>query len=345
MMLQRVKRGTCAGLACHRQSPMNPALPPALKARIEVLLEGKSRNELAKRAAAISKLYRAGGGSTATVTDEASVIAYLVARMPATYAAAAAVFASISHADSNFTPQSLLDVGAGPGTTSWAAGESWPGLQNITMVDSNPQFLRMAKRLAETDRTLASAEIVAGDLQNATWTLPNAELVAASFVLAEIADLEGVVARLWSATKDMLVLIEPGTPAGFSRIRAARRQLIEEGANVLAPCTHNSRCPIEGSDWCHFSQRLPRSRHHLKAKDASVPFEDERSSYVALTRRPIARANLARIIAPPKQTKMGVTLALCTDRGLQSAFVAKRQRDVYAVLRKAKCGDTILSAE
>ena len=76
-----------------------------------------------------------------------------------------------------------------------------------------------------------------------------------------------------------------------------------------------------------------------------MPFEDERYSYVALTRRPIARANLARIIAPPKQTKMGVTLALCTDRGLQSAFVAKRQRDVYAVLRKAKWGDTILSEE
>ncbi len=324
---------------------MNPALPSALEARIEVLLEGVSRNELAKCAAAISQVYRAGGVSAATVTDEASVFAYLVARMPATYAAAAAVFASVKQADPNFAPQSLLDVGAGPGTTSWAASEAWSGVKSITMADSNAQFRRMAKRLAETHRPLATAAIVASDLRNATWTLPSAELVAASFVLAEIADLEGIVARLWSATKDMLVLIEPGTPAGFARIRAARRQLIEAGANVLAPCTHNAHCPIDGSDWCHFSQRLPRSRDHLKAKGASVPFEDERYSYVAVTRRPVARANLARIIAPPKQTKSGITLALCTDRGLQSAFVAKRQRDVYAVLRRAKWGDTILSEE
>jgi ribosomal protein RSM22 (predicted rRNA methylase) len=105
------------------------------------------------------------------------------------------------------------------------------------------------------------------------------------------------------------------------------------GADVLAPCTHDAACPIAGSDWCHFSQRLPRSRDHLKAKGASVPFEDERYSYVALTRRPIARANLARIIAPPKQTKTGITLALCTDRGLQSAFVAKRHDFVGRVKR------------
>ena len=38
-----------------------------------------------------------------------------------------------------------------------------------------------------------------------------------------------------------------------------------------------------GDDWCHFSQRLPRSRDHMLLKDASVPFEDERYSYVVVT--------------------------------------------------------------
>lgn len=83
----------------------------------------------------------------------------------------------------------------------------------------------------------------------------------------------------------------------------------------------------------------------MKVKGAVVPFEDERYSYVAVSPAPVARANLARIVAPPQESKAGITLPLCTDRGLQNAFVAKRQRELYAVLRKAKWGDTILSEE
>jgi len=324
---------------------MNPALPPALKARTDALLEGVSRKGLATRAAAISQVYRVGGGSAAIVTDEVSVIAYVLARMPATFAAAAAVFEAVKDAVPEFAPKSLLDVGTGPGTTSWAACEAWSSLRAVTMTDSNGEFLRMAKLLAEQHRTLARAKIVTCDLRDEISLLPRADLVTASFVLAEIDDQEDLIARLWSAANDTLVLIEPGTPAGFARIRQARQWLIGRGAHVLAPCTHDSRCPIEGSDWCHFSQRLPRSRDHLKVKDATVPFEDERYSYVTVSRAPVARANLARIIAPPEESKAGVTLPLCTARGLHRAFVSRRQRDLYALLRKAKWGDTILSQE
>jgi ribosomal protein RSM22 (predicted rRNA methylase) len=211
------------------------------------------------------------------------------------------------------------------------------------MADASPAFLAVAKMLA-ADLPLRvswfAASLHAG-------TPPRADLVTASYVLAEIEaeKLPPVVEQLWSSTMDTLVLIEPGTPAGFRRIRAAREQLIASGAHVLAPCTHDAPCPIRGSDWCHFSQRLPRSRDHLKVKNAAVPFEDERFSYVAVTRRPVERSNVARIIAPPQETKAGVTLLLCTARGLHQAFIARRQRDVFATLRKAKWGDTILTEE
>jgi ribosomal protein RSM22 (predicted rRNA methylase) len=320
---------------------MNPALPAALKVRIDALLDGVSRGELAARASAISAAYRAGDGSIATVSDETSVIAYVLSRMPATYAATLAVFAAVREASPEFAPKSLFDAGCGPGTASWAATQSWSGIAKVTMADSNAAFLATAKSLA------------AGLSARVTWlaanldvsTPPRADLVAAAYVLAEIEDTGLIVEQLWSATKDVLVLIEPGTPAGFRRIRAAREQLIALGADVLAPCTHDAACPIAGSDWCHFSQRLPRSRDHLKVKSASVPFEDERYSYVAVTRRPVERSNRARIIAPPQVSKAGVTLPLCTARGLHQAFVSRRQREVFTTLRKAKWGDTILSEE
>ena len=271
---------------------MNPALPPALKSRTDALLEGVSRKELAVKAAAISERYRAGGGSAATITDETSVIAYVLSRLPATYAVAAAVFDATREAAPDFAPKSFLDVGAGPGTASWAAAETWPDIAHITMADSNPAFLEMARTLAVASPSLVDSAFTAMALNVARSPLPRADLVAASFVLAEIPEPEmnQAVERLWSATNEVLVLIEPGTPAGFARIRDARERLIGEGAHVLAPCTHDNACPISGSDWCHFSQRLPRSRDHLKVKGASVPFEDERYSYVVVSRRAVARA-------------------------------------------------------
>jgi ribosomal protein RSM22 (predicted rRNA methylase) len=335
----------CSSAAPIDKEAMNPSFPPALRARTDALLEGVSRRELATRAAAISQGYRAGGCSAATVTDEASVIAYLVARMPATYAAAAAAFDAVNEAAPKFAPKSLLDAGTGAGSTSWAACETWSSLRSVSMMDSNAHFLRMATRLAEQHPILATAAVLPRDLSDTSLPLPSAELITASFVLAEIADPKELVTRLWSATSDTLVLIEPGTPAGFARIGAARSRLIEQGAHVLAPCTHNLRCPIEGKDWCHFSQRLPRSRDHLKVKGASVPFEDERYSYVAVRRAPVERTNFARIVAPPDDSKAGLTLPLCTGRGLHRAFVSRRQRELYALLRKAKWGDTILSEE
>jgi ribosomal protein RSM22 (predicted rRNA methylase) len=322
---------------------MNPSLPAALTARIAALLEGVSRKDLAAKASAISAAYRAGDASVATISDEASVIAYVVSRMPATYAATLAVFEAIREASPEFAPTSLLDAGCGPGTASWAANQSWRGIAEVTMADSNPAFLAVAKMLAAD--LPSKATWLASSLHASIQ--PRADLVTAAYVLAEIAPakLTQVVEQLWSSTNEVLVMIEPGTPAGFRRIRAAREQLIASGAHVLAPCTHDGACPIAGTDWCHFSQRLPRSRDHLKVKSASVPFEDERFSYVAVMRGPTERSNMARIIAPPEETKTGVTLPLCTARGLHRAFISRRQRDVFATLRKAKWGDTILSEE
>ena len=320
---------------------MNPSLPAALTARIDALLDGVSRNDLAAKASTISAAYRAGDASVATIGDETSAIAYVLSRMPATYAATLAVFAAVREAAPGFAPTSLLDAGCGPGTASWAATESWNGIARVTLADSNPAFLAVAKQLAVDLPTRLT--FLASNLHAAIS--PRVDLVTASYVLAEIADTKLVVQQLWSWTNEVLVLIEPGTPVGFRSIRTAREHLIASGAHVLAPCTHDASCPITGSDWCHFSQRLPRRRDHLKVKQATVPFEDERYSYVAVTRRPVARANMARIIAPPRETKAGMTLPLCTTRGLHQAFVSRRQRDVFATLRKAKWGDTILSEE
>ena len=70
---------------------MNSTLPEQLKAAADALLEGVSRKDLALRSAAITAHYRGGQGSRAAITGKQDALAYLVARLPATYAVAAAV--------------------------------------------------------------------------------------------------------------------------------------------------------------------------------------------------------------------------------------------------------------
>ncbi|HJW40166.1 MAG TPA: small ribosomal subunit Rsm22 family protein, partial [Rhizomicrobium sp.] len=126
---------------------MNPALPPRLKEAADALLEGVSRKDLAAHSTAISKEYRAGRGSAGVVKNDTDTLAYLVARLPATYAVAAAVLDQVRRAVPDFAPGSLLDAGAGPGTATWAARETWPALTHATLIDSNARFLDLAKKL------------------------------------------------------------------------------------------------------------------------------------------------------------------------------------------------------
>ncbi|MEJ0027439.1 MAG: small ribosomal subunit Rsm22 family protein [Rhizomicrobium sp.] len=317
---------------------MNPALPARLRIALDGLLEGVSRKDLAARAQAISKLYRGGSGSALAVTDELDTLAYVVARLPATYAVALAVLEQARGSVPDFAPRSLLDAGAGPATASWAAREVWPDIARLTLTDSNPHFLGLARKLSPA----ADANFLSADLSRDG--LPQADLVIAGFVLAEIpaAARRGVVERLYAAATDVLVLVEPGTPDGFARIRAARDTLIASGAGVLGPCTHAQSCPIVAPDWCHFSQRLPRSRDHMHVKGASVPYEDERYAWLAVSRaRGSAFEGKARVLAPPKETKPGIELKLCTPSGLENRFIAKRDADAFRRVRKAEWGDVV----
>lgn len=320
---------------------MNVSLPPELAQAIAQRLEGVSRKALAERTEALTKAYRVGGTSRGIAAD-LDVLAYLVARLPATYAAVTAAFEAVRETLPLFAPASLLDVGAGPGAASWAASQLWPSLKTIAMLDHNPRFLEIARALWSGPE----ASIVAADLARAAQQ-PKADLVVASYVLAELPQdrVPQIASALWSASSSTLVIVEPGTPAGFARIRAAREALIGEGALVVAPCTHSKLCPMTSPDWCHFSQRLPRSRDHMLAKDASVPFEDERFSYVAVTREPLPATNRARIVKQPEETKAGIGFPLCDDRGLHTANVNRRDKAIYNLLRKAKWGDVIVSED
>jgi ribosomal protein RSM22 (predicted rRNA methylase) len=116
--------------------------------------------------------------------------------------------------------------------------------------------------------------------------------------------------------------------------------LIGRGANVAAPCPHDNKCPLQPPDWCHFSQRLQRTRAHKQVKGAELPFEDERFAYVALTRLPLAQRP-SRVLAQPAVGKVEVAAKLCTPAGVTVARVPRRAKADYAAARRWRWGDAV----
>jgi ribosomal protein RSM22 (predicted rRNA methylase) len=315
-----------------------PSLPAELKAALDAKLEGLSRSEAAARAALISKTYRDGGGS-GTIRTEPDALAYALARMPATYAAITASLNALREIRPDFAPESLLDVGAGPGTASWAAAEAFASLKTLTLIDANEALRALALDLARGSTRLSDLTYKKGEARAALGEAGPADLVIASYMIGELADSERrtLAEAMWVRTSDTLLIVEPGTPAGYARIIAMREQLIARGAHVAAPCPHDGKCPLAPPDWCHFSQRLPRSQAHRQIKGAELAFEDEKFAYLALTRSPATRRP-SRVLAPPVATKVEVTAKLCTSDGLAIARVPRRAKIAYARARHWRWG-------
>ena len=319
-----------------------PGLPAELRAALDAQLQGVSRNAVAGRAAVISRTYREGGGS-GVIVSEIDALAYALARMPATYAAVTASLNALGEINPGFAPNSLLDIGAGPGTASWAAAEAFASLRNFTLLDANPALRTLALDLARGSSRLGGITYTQSEARAALAQAAPADLVVASYMIGEIGDAERTTLAnlMWAKTLDTLLIVEPGTPAGYGRIIATRAQLIAAGAHVAAPCPHDGNCPLAAPDWCHFTQRLPRLRAHKQIKEAELPYEDEKFSYLALTRAPVSR-HPARVLAQPVMTKIEVTAKLCTPAGLALTKVPHRTKADYARARRWRWGDAVM---
>ncbi|MGW7455105.1 small ribosomal subunit Rsm22 family protein [Streptomyces sp. NPDC054787] len=320
-----------------------PTTSETLRTALGGLLDGLPPRQAA---AAVERLIASYRGQTPTnapvLRDRSDVAAYAAYRMPATFEAVRAALDGLAEAAPAWTPGSHVDVGGGTGAATWAVDATWDGPRETTVLDWAEPALKLGKEIADASPSPA--------LRAAHWrravigsglALPDADLVTVSYVLGELTPQArtAVVAEAARAGQ-AVVLIEPGTPEGYLRIREARDQLIGAGLRVAAPCPHDGVCPIEvGQDWCHFSARVSRSSLHRQVKGGSLPYEDEKFSYVAATRFPTGPAAF-RITRKPQIRKGLVGLELCGPQGegLTRVNVTKRQGDLYKAARDADWG-------
>jgi ribosomal protein RSM22 (predicted rRNA methylase) len=317
-------------------------LPAVLRQAVDEALANISANDLARAAQMLSDRYRAeirDGGLH--IGNDLAARAYLATRLPATYAAISAACDAVAQMRPDFAPRSLLDIGAGPGTAMWAAAQLWP-LSDAVMIERSAAIRALGKTLAASAPVEKTAwEDI--DLANGLSGREPRDLVVIGYVLNELepAAADRLIDRSWDIAGDMLVIVEPGTPAGWRRILRARDRLLAAGASIIAPCPHAAACPLQEPDWCHFSRRVARSRMHRLAKQADVPWEDEKFSYLAVARRSGLFIE-GRVIAPTRAASGRVTLKLCRNDGSAAErLVTRREGAIYKAARRLGWGDAM----
>lgn len=329
----------------------------SLAAAIQDSLDGAGVSDLSGGVQRLMAAYRSGAvPASPVVASGQDAAAYAAYRMPATAAATALALHQTRLSLPDWTPATLLDFGAGTGSVAWAVADQLPSIRLLTLLEQSADAIALGRAIF---RTSASPVLHAamwrawrlpdGEAAGGQDELPGADLATVSYVLGELTEpQQAAVVTLAARAAPVVVLVEPGSPAGHRRILAARAQLMAAGYVVAAPCPHQRRCPLDtAGDWCHFGARLPRSGLHRQVKGAELAYEDEKFSYVAVARLGVLRpasdqqhpASYGRIVRRPQQRKGLVLLDLCApDGSIRRELVSKSQGADYREARKSSWG-------
>ncbi|XP_057520443.1 uncharacterized protein LOC130800790 [Amaranthus tricolor] len=254
-----------------------------------------------------------------TYADDQTV-AYVASRMPSVYSACFRILREIRRRVPDFSPNKVLDFGSGTGSAFWAIREVWPGkVEQLNLIEPSQSMQRAGVSLVRDFKNVPvihSYRTILALTKKIKKAEREHDLVIASFVLGEIPSLKDRIAvtrHLWGLTRDILVLVEPGTPEGSNIITQMRSHILwmeqrkcrklkkksddalensgasSAGAFVIAPCPHDGPCPLANTGkYCHFVQRVERTESQRAFKrSGSAPlrgFEDEKFSYVVLRR-------------------------------------------------------------
>jgi ribosomal protein RSM22 (predicted rRNA methylase) len=321
----------------------------SLAAAVQAGLRGTGMASLPAGVQRLMEAYRSGEVPAAPVLASArEAAAYAAYRMPATAAASSAAFAQLRLALPGWAPADVLDLGAGTGGASWAVAGSLDAVR-LTLLEQSAEAIRLGQAIlaASGSQSLACAQWRSWRLTDGDAPAPlaaRADLAIAAYVLGELtATQQEHLVGLAIRAAPVVLLVEPGTPAGHRRILAARAQLLAAGFAIAAPCPHQLACPLDvPGDWCHFAARLQRSALHRQVKGVELSYEDEKFSYIAAASPSAGGPDrpAGRVVRRPLLRKNLVLLDLCRADGSSATQpVGKSKGEAYRRARKTSWGD------
>ena len=240
--------------------------------------------------------------------------------------------------------ESVVDFGGGPGTFLFAISK-FKTLNKYTNVERSDSFIGIMNVLVEEFLSSSTTHthvdsISCNYLKLGSQDIPTSDLCVFSYTLCERENSPVCLSDLVEHS-NMVLIIEPGTPSGFNNIIQARDKLIEKGFGTIAPCTvSNGFCPLRDSesDWCHFVERVDRSRIQRHLKNGVLGYEYEKYSYLLMSKNPI-HSDGKRIISRPNYTKHSISFDICSEKNSHIVITKKENKSKFKIVKKSIRGD------
>ncbi len=313
-------------------------IPIELEEGIENEIKNIKLTELKEKANKLSDRYlNAKRNGQSLILDKLDVLAYSIMRMPATFCAINKALKETLRIYSTKI-STVLDVGAGTGAGEWAILNNLD-VDKIICIERDNYMKLLGERLLINERNILWKD---QDIVN-TEIHDNADLVITSYMINELKEeaKDRVINNILNSFNKISIFIEPGTPEGFKNIRKIQKIAIEKNLNILAPCTSQVECKLPIDDWCHSVVRVERNKVHKFLKNADVPYEDEKFSYIAISREKIDNKG-SRILRHPSISTGYINVKLCINGDIQEKTITKKDKELFKKVKKLKCGDLII---
>ena len=235
----------------------------------------------------------------------------------------------------------VVDWGCGSGIAGRRVLTAWDGFESLTVADVSPLAMRFAQaRARDVFPTLPVRSSAPADY------LATGSLLLVSHVLNELND--ATRRRLLAAARRAaeVIWVEAGTHADSRRLISVREELRAE-FDVIAPCTHGTRCGMLATEnaahWCHHFARVPSEasrdgRWAQFSRELGIDMRALPYSFLVLARLGSQTAmptGLSRIIGRPREATGRMEVLGCDESGVRELMLQKRDAPgLFKELRK-----------
>ena len=239
--------------------------------------------------------------------------------------------------------RNVVDWGCGSGIAGRRVLAAWDGFESLTLADVSAHAMRFAERRARESFPAVRVRMKA-DAADAVA----GSLLLVSHVLNETDD--DAAHRLINAARraEEIIWVEAGTHADSRRLISVREKLREE-FDIIAPCTHTTRCgmlaPENAAHWCHHFARVPSeasrdARWAQFGREFGIDMGTLPYSFLVLARRGVREGmapGFSRIIGRPRDEKGHFALLSCSEAGVEDLMAQKRDvPELSKQLRKGR---------
>ncbi len=323
-------------------------LPRPIEKAITQRLAQQAATAWMERARAIHSRYmeQAQNKQQTHLHDELDALAYLGLRASATYAQIFGTVAAVAEIMLTWQPQTLLDIGCGPGTGVWALATLLPSLNAATCIDQNAHLLTLGQKILSDAQLPIAVTWQQGDINQ--WierdeTQYDVVLIANVLNELNVAQREKLLETAFKRCRQLLIVVEPGTPIGSAIVQAAA-QLAPTGT-LIAPYVDNN---FVEEYFLHFPQRFTRPEFARRIRQdmresplMASDWEEAKYSYVAIGKIAPEELPWGRCIGPIRLMNGYLEVPILIKEQVVLLKVMKRHKQQYAFAKKLRWGQIV----